>query len=50
MTNSGHSMGGALLQRQLATLHSEPALSDWTAAGARTYLIPKRDDDGFDKA
>ena len=30
--------------------HLEPALSDWTAAGARTYLIPMRDDDGFDKA
>jgi hypothetical protein len=38
MSNSGHTTGEALLQRQLATPHPEPAQTDWTAAGARTYL------------
>lgn len=52
MTNSGHTTGEVLSSDITITPHSEPALSDWTAAGARPYLIPNimRDDSGFDKA
>ena len=51
MTNSGHTMGQVFFpKRPWIASDLEPALSDWTVAGARTYLISMRDDDGFEKA
>jgi hypothetical protein len=48
---TGSTISGNLSgQRGGGDRYWQPARTDWTAAGARTYLIPMRDDGGIEKA